>query len=56
MTNMSRWSDAKLDKEMAFAIPASDGSPECVAWIAALSTEMQRRDRAKRAAELSKPH
>lgn len=41
--NMSKWTDAKLAKEMAFSIPANDGGPECAAWMAALKAEAKRR-------------
>jgi hypothetical protein len=44
MPNMKRWSDAKLEKEIFFAKPANDGSPESLAWIAALDAEAARRN------------
>ena len=47
MTNMKRWSDAKLDKEMTFARAAKDDShPENLAWLAACEAEANRRDSA----------
>lgn len=41
--NMKKWTDAKLSKEIAFSIPANDGSPECLAWMVALKAEAKRR-------------
>lgn len=43
MTNMKRWSEQQLEKELYFAALADDGSPESKAWIAALLVECERR-------------
>jgi hypothetical protein len=40
--NMSRWSDAKLDKELAFARAAKDEShPANLEWLAACEREAE---------------
>jgi hypothetical protein len=45
MVNMKRWSDAKLDKELAFARAAKDeNDPANLAWLAACEAEANRRD------------
>ena len=45
--NMKRWSDEKLEKELAFARAAKDERhPENMAWLAACEAEMDRRDSA----------
>lgn len=42
---MSRWSDAKLDKELTFARTAKDDNdPATLAWLAACEAEVSRRD------------
>lgn len=47
MTNMKRWSDAKLDKELYFARGFKDNNcPENLAWLAACEAESNRRDSA----------
>lgn len=44
MTNMRRWSDAKLEKESVFAVAAFDSKcPHNVAWLNAIQAEMDRR-------------
>lgn len=44
MPNMKRWSDAKLDKETAFAQAAlNPNDQQTVAWLRACFAEMHRR-------------
>lgn len=44
LPNMKRWSDAQLDKELAFAIAASDEDhAENQAWITKFKIEVVRR-------------
>lgn len=42
LRRMSRWSVAKLERELAFA-DDNGGSSEGVAWVAALKSEVARR-------------
>lgn len=45
MTNMKRWSDAKLDKELTFALAAKDdGHAGNLEWLASVQAEAERRD------------
>jgi hypothetical protein len=46
--NMKRWTDAKVDKELAFARAANDGTPECVEWLRSVEAEAVRRGLAQR--------
>jgi hypothetical protein len=43
MPNMRRWTDAKLEKELAFAYAAHDESEVSAKWIIALEAEAKRR-------------
>ena len=40
---MKKWTDAKLELELGFAVLSNDNSPECKAWLAAINAEIDRR-------------
>lgn len=44
MARMTRWTDAKLDKEIAFAEAADEPGAEADEWLAHLRAERDRRD------------
>jgi hypothetical protein len=42
---MSRWTDAKLEKELAFAEAANEPGADAAAWLQAIRQEIARRDK-----------